>query len=209
MLTAPSPPTTSTSAPGRASSAGATVRQASGMLSPTAAIVIGSTPSGTGTSMKSGKGTRTRSLSAPPQSPPIGPSPYIAIAGALRQVSVIPARQLAQAPQQIWKGTAKRCPASTPSTVLTDLGHLGDEFVAERKGPGEGRSALDDRRVEVAGGDGEGTDQDLGVALQLRIRRLAPLDRTRFDEGQLAHSSIRLPLKLPALPNSGLRSALT
>ena len=65
-----------TGAPGRSSKCGPTVRQASHRLSPALARLAASMPSGMGTSMASAKGTRIRSLRAPPQSPPAVPKPY-------------------------------------------------------------------------------------------------------------------------------------
>src|SRR5439155_1045061 len=77
MLGAP-PATTSTLAPGRASSGGTTVRHASGRSSLQLATASGSMSCGSGTSMASACGTRTVSLSAPPQSlPTTAPNPYI------------------------------------------------------------------------------------------------------------------------------------
>ena len=69
------PPTTRTGAPGSARRWGATVRQASGRLSLAPASVSGETPAGTGTSMPSANGTRSTSLTMPPQPPVRPPKP--------------------------------------------------------------------------------------------------------------------------------------
>src|ERR1700722_11683320 len=112
------------------------------MLSLMLATAIGSTPGGIGTSMKSGKGTRRESLSAPPQSPPTGPSPYIERGGALEQLSVSPARQLGHVPQQIWKGTAKRSPTDIPVTCSpTSLTSAMNSW-PRGKGPTNGATPL-------------------------------------------------------------------
>src|SRR5262249_23207088 len=116
-MLSPAPPTISTSAPGLPSRNGATVRHASTRLSLALAATVGSTPAGSGTSMWSAYGTRTRSLSAPPQFPPSGPRPNIAGPGTLSQSDVRPALQRAQSPQEIWNGTETTSPARTPSTT--------------------------------------------------------------------------------------------
>src|SRR5437764_2095546 len=120
---AAAPPTIRTSAPGSSASGPATVRWASEMLSLALAIAAGDTPSGAGRSMASAKGTRTRSASAPPHSPPAGPIPYIEPRGRTsRQLPVQPRRHASQAPQEIWKGTTATSPAdhlSTPSPTST------------------------------------------------------------------------------------------
>ena len=115
MLRAP-PPITSTGAPGRSSSAGATVRQPSTTLSLTLATLTGSRPSGTGTSMASANGTRSTSDSAPPQSPPTTPKPYMEWGGTDSQLPVSPRRQAPQSPQEIWNGTDTTSPTRAPVT---------------------------------------------------------------------------------------------
>ena len=65
-------------------------RHASDQLSLADAIAIGSSPSGSATSIASAYGTRTRSENSPPQSPPIG-APYIAMYGNVRQCANSPA----------------------------------------------------------------------------------------------------------------------
>jgi hypothetical protein len=69
------PPMISTGAPGVRCNAGTTARYASGMLSLALATDIGSTPSGSRTSIESAKGTRTRSLTMPPKLPTALPKP--------------------------------------------------------------------------------------------------------------------------------------
>ena len=82
------------------------------MLSLALATVAGSTPAGTSTSMWSANGTRTRSESAPPQSPPNCPKPNVDIFGTVRQSPVWPRAQRSHSPHEIWKGTTTRAPGS-------------------------------------------------------------------------------------------------
>jgi hypothetical protein len=69
------PPTTRTAASGHCASGGPTARQASAMLSLALASSIGSIDSGTGTSMASAYGTRSRSQTLPPHDPIDAPKP--------------------------------------------------------------------------------------------------------------------------------------
>src|SRR4051812_39162703 len=94
-------PSTSTGAQGCSASGGPTVRQPSTTLSEALAIDAGSTPSGTGNSIIRANGTRTRSASAPPQSPPVGPRPYIEPGDTALQLPVTPARQRSHSPHEI------------------------------------------------------------------------------------------------------------
>ena len=86
------------------------------MLSLAPANAAGAIPRGAATSMASANGTRTRSESAPPQSPPNAPKPYMERGATLVQSPVCPRRQRAQAPQEIWKGTTTRSPGATVRT---------------------------------------------------------------------------------------------
>ena len=155
MLCAP-PATISTSAPGVRSRWGATVRQPSTTLSQTLAACSGSTPAGSGTSIASANGTRSRSLSAPPQSAADdGAEPVHRPLGHRGQLPVRPARQRAHSPQLIWNGTTTRSPGRDVDYVLAHLDDLGDRLVAERDRAGNGRLAADRRLIEVAEGDGD------------------------------------------------------
>lgn len=57
------------------------------MLSLAPAAIAGVTPSGRVTIMASAYGTRTASASAPPQSPPALPIPYMGVPGAVLQAA--------------------------------------------------------------------------------------------------------------------------
>ena len=92
------------------------------MLSDALATASEEMPSGTGTSMWSAHGTRTRSDRKPPQSPPTAPKPYIAVPRTERQFPVRPRRQLAHSPHDTWNGTLTRVPGDafrTPSPAST------------------------------------------------------------------------------------------
>src|SRR5688572_846395 len=96
------PPTTSTRAPGFCSNSGATLRQPSGRLSLALAMAAASTPSGMRTSIASPYGTRTQSLSAPPQPSFLPPTPpYIENGGTASQWAVSAFAQVPQPPQEI------------------------------------------------------------------------------------------------------------
>ena len=103
---------TSTRAPGFARRCGATSRQDSDQLSLAEAIATRSSPGGSGTSIASAHGTRTRSENSPPQAPPIG-APNIAMRGTDVQCAVRPARQRSHSPHEIAHGTTTRSPGAT------------------------------------------------------------------------------------------------
>jgi hypothetical protein len=86
-------------------------------LSATLATAAGSSPSGSGTSIASANGTRRRSASAPPQSPPSGCMPYAEPRGTLRQLPVRPAVHASQPPHEIWNGTTTVSPGATAVTA--------------------------------------------------------------------------------------------
>ena len=117
MLWAP-PPMTSTEPPGRCSSWGTTVRQASERLSPAAATRSGSTPSGTGTSMWSAYGTRISSATMPPHGPLAGPNPYAASSPTrvVEHLAVMPRRHSVQEPHETAHGTTTICPMARSVT---------------------------------------------------------------------------------------------
>ena len=129
-----------TSAPGIDARCGATVRQASGMLSLALAIAAGASCGGAATSIASAKGTRIRSESIPPQSPPSAPKPYIERSGTDRQLPVSPARQRAHSPQEIWNGTTTTSPGAkaltSDPTAATSPTHSWPSLI----GPGIGAS---------------------------------------------------------------------
>src|SRR5215208_2776913 len=108
------PPATSTSPPGHFSRPGATSRQPSTILSETLAAASADTPWGSGESMWSENGTRTRSDRNPPQSPPNEPNPYMERNGTLSQLPVSPRRQRTHSPHESWNGTLTRVPCSGP-----------------------------------------------------------------------------------------------
>ncbi len=92
------------------------------MLSEALATAAGSRPCGSGTSMWSAHGTRTRSDRNPPQSPPTAPKPYIAVPLTERQLPVRPRRHDSHSPHDTWNGTLTRVPGlidRTPSPTST------------------------------------------------------------------------------------------
>ena len=176
--------------PGVRSRWGATVRQPSTTLSQTLAACSGATPSGSGTSIASANGTRRRSLSAPPQSPPTtGPNPYIDRSGTERQLPVRPARQRAHSPQLIWNGTTTTITGRNRRYPLPHLDDLGDRLVAERDRTGDGGLAADRRLVEVAESDGDRAHERLTRALDQWSRHLEPFDVALLGQGELLHGS--------------------
>src|SRR3954463_9316788 len=92
------------------------------MLSDALAAAAGDTPAGSGTSMWSAHGTRTRSARKPPQYASPNPNPYVEPHGTEAQWPVRPARQGAQLPHDPSNGTIARSPgpnALTPSPTST------------------------------------------------------------------------------------------
>ena len=87
------------------------------MLSLAPAAIAGVTPSGRRCIIAAAKGTRTRSVSAPPQSPPAAPMPYMAVPLAVPQAAEWPRRQGPQSPQDGSKDTATRSPGTNPVTA--------------------------------------------------------------------------------------------
>ena len=108
--------TTRTRAPGLLFTCGATSRQDRDQLSLAEAMATGSRPSGSGTSMASAYGTRTRSEKRPPQLPPMG-APYMAMCGTAVQCAVSPALQGSHVPQLMDHGTTTRSPGTTAVTA--------------------------------------------------------------------------------------------
>ena len=134
----PQPPTTRTSAPGDSARNGATARHASGRLSLALATAVGGIPSGSSTSIASANGTRTRSASAPPQSPPVGFMPYAAPGPAVRHEPVRPRVHRSHRPQQIWKGTTTRSPGRKRRTAPPVSTTSATNSWPIGKGPGNG-----------------------------------------------------------------------
>ena len=159
------------------------------MLSLALASTAGAMPAGAATSIASAKGTRTRSDSAPPQSPPKAPKPYMERGGTLVQSPVCPRRQRAHAPQEIWKGTTTRSPGRDGAHLVADLGHLGDELMADGDRSRDRRVAAQDRLVEVAQRDGERADERLARALERRRRDVPPLDLAVGGHRELLHQA--------------------
>ena len=70
--------------------------------------------------------------------------------------------------------------------------------MAERKWSRKRDCSTHDQSVEVTCSHGGRFDDRLGVGLELRLARFAPLELARFDEVQLSHA---LPAR-PALPDA-------
>ena len=97
---------------------------------------------------------RTRSESAPPQSPPKAPKPNIEFSGTVRQSPVRPRGSAPALAAGNRDGTTARVPTSNSSHVpnLHDLCH---ELVPERVAAGHPGPRPDNADVEVAERDGE------------------------------------------------------
>src|SRR4051812_23072852 len=87
------------------------------MLSDALAAASTDTPDGSGTSMWSAYGTRTRSARKPPQYASPKPKPYVDPHGTVAQLPVRPAVQGPQAPHETWNGTITRSPGAKAVTV--------------------------------------------------------------------------------------------
>src|SRR4029453_2027257 len=70
---------------------------------------------------------------------------------------------------------------------IPDVRHLPDALMAERVRPSDGRESLDEGDVDVAGRERPRVDEGLAVALQLRVRGVAPLELALLDERACAH----------------------
>ena len=70
------------------------------------------------------------------------------------------------------------------------LDYPRDELVTERKGAGEGRAAVDDRVIEVAGRHHQGLDDRRVRTAEHGIRDFVPANRAGLDERQLPHDGL-------------------
>ena len=141
------------------------------------------------TSIASAKGTRTRSESAPPQSPPKAPKPYIERGGTLVQSPVWPrAAARARATGDL-EGHHDEVSGRDATHVVADLGHLGDELVADGDRARDRRVAAQDRLVEVAQGHRERPHERLAGALQRGRRDVPPLHLPVGRHRELLHQS--------------------
>src|SRR3954464_6495140 len=87
------------------------------MLSDALAAASTDTPWGSGTSMWSAYGTRTRSARKPPQYASPKPKPYVDPHGTVAQLPVRPSRHGPQEPHDTWNGTITRSPGTKPVTA--------------------------------------------------------------------------------------------
>src|SRR5205814_3580185 len=179
------PPTTRTSAPGVSARNGATARQASGRLSLALATAVGAIPSGSATSIASANGTRTRSASAPPQSPPIGFMPYAAPGPAVRHEPVSPRVHRSHRPQEIWNGTTTRSPRPKRPTASPVSTTSATNSCPSGNGPPSGTRPVDDRVIQVARRHDERADERIVGRLDAWVRHLFPPNDTGLDEREL------------------------
>ena len=201
MLWAP-PPMTSTEPPGRCSSCGTTVRQASARLSPAAATRTGSTPSGTGTSMWSAYGTRISSAIMPPHGPLAGPNPYAASSPTrvVEHLAVMPWRHSVQEPHETAHGTTTVCPMARSRDVVALGDHLADALVADAERTPERDRPQDGRRPPGRSGRasgraaGRGTPAGGSAACHRRSARPRTVARER-PAGRSASAPPSLPLQ--------------
>src|SRR3954452_10198544 len=87
------------------------------MLSDALAMAPTDTPDGSGTSMWSAYGTRTRSARKPPQYASPKPKPYVDPHGTVAQLPVRPCEHGPHVPHDTWNGTITRSPTVKPVTA--------------------------------------------------------------------------------------------